>query len=318
VIDLIGLAVLAVFVVIGAIRGTLAIALRIASLVLAYAAAFLAAPHVGSLLAERFQLPNLPSVALGGAIAFILAYVLFGTVSSVIRAIARRRRGLRCRSAGDRLGGAILGAAQGAVILLLLGMLVSFLEALRVSGAAGALVELPEVGPSKLVSVSQLILAKGAEATLGESGPAQRMTTRLLAHPAETVERFHRVVRNPRIEALQKDKLFWSHVEHGAVDQALNRASFLGIAHDGTLREDLADLGMVSDVAKVDPQLFRNSANDVLKEVGPRIRRLKNDPAFQGLAEDPEIQAALASGDPMQLLQQPRFRALLNGVLDGS
>ena len=317
-IDLLALAVLAVFVLIGTRRGTLASFCRLAGPLLAYGAAFSGAPHVGPFIATRLQLPTPLGVALAGMLLFVLTLLLFGAATLAIRAALGRRRMLGPRSRLDRAGGALLGAVQGAVILLLLGLLVSFLEALRVAGGGTLLAMGAELDSSKLVSVTQSLVEKGATAALGESGPSSRMTTEFLAHPAETVERFQKVFRNPHIEALQTDRLFWSHVEHGALDQALNRPSFLGIAYDDTLRTDLAGLGIVSEAAKTDSRLFRNSARDVLEEVGPRVRQMKDDPAFQELAKDPEIQAALASGDTLQLFRHPQFRALVNRALDDS
>jgi uncharacterized membrane protein required for colicin V production len=318
VIDLLALAVLAVFVLIGTRRGTLASFCRLAGPLLAYAAAFSGAPHVGPFIATRLQLPTPLGVALAGMLLFVLTLLLFGAATLAIRAALGRRRMIGTRSRLDRAGGALLGAVQGAVIVLLLGLLVSFLEALRVAGGGNLLAMGPELDSSKLVSVTQSLVEKGATAALGDSGPSSRMTTEFLAHPAETVERFEKVFRNPRIEALQTDRLFWSHVEYGALDQALNRPSFLGIAYDDTLRTDLAGLGIVSEAAKTDSRLFRNSARDVLEEVGPRVRQMKDDPAFQELAKDPEIQAALTSGDTLQLFRHPQFRALVNRALDDS
>jgi uncharacterized membrane protein required for colicin V production len=319
VIDLLALAVLAVFVLIGTRRGTLASFFRLAGPLLAYAAAFWGAPHVGPFIATRLQLPTPLGVAFGGMLLFVLTLLLFGVATPAIRAALGRQRTVEPRSRLDRAGGAALGAVQGAVIVLLLGLLVSFLEALRMAGG-GTLVAKggPETDSSRLVALTQSLVEKGATAALGDSGPSSRMTTEFLAHPAETVERFQKVFGNPHIEALQSDRLFWSQVEHGALDRALNRPSFLGVAYDDTLRTDLAGLGIVSEAAKTDSRLFRNSARDVLEEVGPRVRHMKDDPAFQELAKDPEVQAALASGDTLQLLRHPQFRALVNRALDES
>ena len=57
---------------------------------------------------------------------------------------------------------------------------------------------------------------------------------------------------------------------------------------------------------------------EVLEQVSPRLRQLKNDPALHKLAQDPAIQRALASGDTLTLLKNPEFRALLNRTLDDS
>jgi len=315
VIDLCGLAILAFYVLMGAHRGGVASALRIACPLLAYAAAFLGAPLIGPLLARWLDLPRPLGLPLGGALLFVVVLIGAGVAAMFVRE-RLGQGGTWPRDFSDRVGGALVGVAHGAVMLLLLGVVVSFLDGMRVSGATDWLNYLPQTDSSKLVSMSQSALERTLPLALGDSGPAARVTTEFLAHPGETVERFQQVLGHPRIEALQRDRLFWSYVERNAVDQALNQASFLGVAHDPTLRTELADLGLVSEDARADPGRFQLSAGEALRKIGPRIQRVRRDPAFQALARDPEIQRALAEGDTFQLLRHPDFRALITRALD--
>ena len=55
---------------------------------------------------------------------------------------------------------------------------------------------------------------------------------------------------------------------------------------------------------------------DVLEQIGPRIRRIKDDPAFLELAQDPAVGAALESGNSLALFSDPRFRDLVNRALE--
>jgi len=313
IIDLLALVVLGVYILMGARRGALASLLRLAAPLLAYTVAFLGAPRVGPWLASQFGLARVLGVGLGGLILFVLTLVLFGVVTWVLRGALRRpyrRRPNRL----SRAGGGLIGAAHGAVILLLLGLALSFLDAMRVSGAAN----LPELGGSRLVSMTQCVLERGVPAALGDSQPQARIASEFLAHPADTVERVQNVLADPRVEALARDRTFWYHVENGALDQALDRSSFSGIAYDETLRDELAELGLVGDAARTDAEQFRSSTKQALQELAPRLRQLKNDPALHELARDPEIQRALASGDTLTLLKNPEFRSLVNRTLDGS
>ena len=316
-IDWIGLAILGLFVLMGARRGALASALRIACPLLAYVAAFFGASLAGPLMTRWFDLPRLLGLALAGTIFFVLGLIGAGVAVWLIHRRLGDRLASWPRSGPDRIGGGLVGAAHGLVILLLLGVLVSFLDALRISGGAEWLHSMPETHSSRLVAVSQAAVEKGVPAALGGSGPGTRVTTEFLAHPAATLERVQKVLSHPRIDSLQKDRLFWAYVQHNAVDKAINQTSFLSIVYDESLRTELAELGVVSDEAKSDPREFRNSAKEVLEEVGPRLRELKNDPSFQKLARDPEIQQALLSRDTLQLLRHPEFRALVHRTLEG-
>ena len=315
-IDGIGLTILGLYVFMGARRGALASAMRIAWPLLAYGTAFVGASLAGPLVARWFDLPRLLGLALAGVICFVLGLIGAGIAVWIIQRRLGERRGSWPRGGLDRIGGGLMGVAHGAVILLLLGVLVSFLDALRISGAADWLHSMPETDTSRLVAMSQTAIEKSIPAGLGESGPSTRLATEFVAHPAATVERIQKVLRHPRVDSLQQDRLFWVYVEHNALDKAVNQTSFLSIAHDESLRTDLAELGVVSEAAKSDPRVFRHSAKEALKELGPRIRQLKNDPAFVKLARDPEIRRALASHDTLQLLRHPEFRALANRVLN--
>ncbi len=314
IIDLLALGVLGVYILMGARRGALSSLLRLAAPLLAYTVAFLGAPRVGPWLGSQFGLAGVLGVGLAGMILFMLSLVLFGVVTWVLRATLGRPFGRRRPNRLSRAGGGLIGAAHGALILLLLGLALSFLDAMRVSGAAN----LPELGGSRLVSMTQCVLERAVPAALGDSQPQARIASEFLAHPADTVERVQNVLADPRIEALARDRTFWHHVENGALDQALDRSSFSGIAYDETLRDELAELGLVGDAARTNAAQFRSSARQALQEIAPRLRQLRNDPALHELARDPEIQRALASGDTVTLLRNPEFRALLNRTLDGS
>ena len=119
-IDLCGLVILAFFVLMGARRGALASTLRIVGPLLAYTAAFLGAPLVGPPLAGWLELPRAAGLVLGGALLFVLVLVGFGLADGIIRARLGSRLSAWPRSLPDRLGGGLVGAAHGGLILLLL------------------------------------------------------------------------------------------------------------------------------------------------------------------------------------------------------
>lgn len=301
--DLIGLAVLLIFTLLGAVRGTLASALRIATLFAGYAAALLGAPRLGPDVATRLAVPGLVGKALAAGGCFLAAYLGLGLIATLVRAAARHRRRPELpmpRGRLDRCGGALLGALQGGAVILLLGLLVSYAGAwARSSGALSVPALTAE--SSTLVSLGQSLARKGAEAAFGNEDSSGRVAVELVANPAETVERFQRVMQNPRVQALQLDQAFWSYVEAGSIDIALNRPSFLSIAYDDSLRGEITDLGFVSEAGRADPRLFRNSIKDLLKRVGPRLQRLKHDPVLKAL-EGPGSETASGqnreAGDP--------------------
>ena len=159
--------------------------------------------------------------------------------------------------------------------------------------------------------VSANVVETGLSAALSDAGPAGRVVARMAAQPARSLEDWQLVVDHPAVTGLREDPLFWTYVEHDNVEQALDRPVALRMLSDESLRARLAGLGLVSDSAAQDPSAFRSELAAVLNEVGPRVRHLREDPELQELMKDPEIVAAVQTGDTMMLLGHPRFRALV-------
>ncbi len=313
-IDLLAAALLIGFVVLGALRGTLASGLRVGVLVLSCIAAYFAGTELAAPVAEATGLFSLLAAALAGGVAFVGSYAILTFVSSRLLDGDRERHEGYPRSTIDRIGGGGVGAAQGLLVALLLGWLGLWLEAGRVTGSFD--LELFR-GPSIVRSASQNVIAAGARAALGDAA-AGRVGTNLIANPAETLVGLQGLLDNPRIAALQNDPLFWQYVSTGALDQALNRASFLGIAYDATLRGQLVDLGIVTEPSRHDARLFRDATRELLQRASPALRELKNDPELHKLAQDPEVQRALSNGDTLSLLAHPGFQRVFARVLAGT
>jgi uncharacterized membrane protein required for colicin V production len=312
--DVVAFLALAGLATLGLVRGTLATGLRIVALVGAYAAAVIGSTAFAPFAAAQLNVPEVLGMAAAGSATFIVAYAVLGVASSLITRWEKRRRRGAPRSAGDRTGGALFGAAQGAIVVILLGWLGLWLQA---GQSGGALESLPDTRGARVAVLTQTVVEKGAEAVLEENANGARAAIRAVVRPTETIENVTALAQGPRMRTLQQDRLFWSYVEHGAIDAALNRGSFLGAAYDSTFRQQLFELGLINQAAAADARLFRNRARDVLEQVSPRIQGLRQDPELAGLMQDPEIAQAVAANDTMALLANPKFRRMLRRVMDG-
>src|SRR5262245_32203248 len=109
---------IAVCIAAGAWSGALATGLRIATLVLAYAASVWCGPalvpEVGALLGLGGLVANLVS----GSVVFAIAYVLLAITAHFARRLTQRKNS--DRSPRDRFLGAMFGAVRGAALALLL------------------------------------------------------------------------------------------------------------------------------------------------------------------------------------------------------
>jgi Colicin V production protein len=308
--DAIAVALAAVFIALGAFRGTLAGFLRVATLACAYLAGYLAASKlagVAALLAGCSKL--LAAFALGSA-AFGVAYLMGAVLSAVLIRLERERRSEAPRGLYDRLGGAFFGALQGGLALLLLAVLGGLLDAAYRMGLPQGM----DQSGSFLVGSTRTVVASGLGAAMGD-GPGAKLTAKLVADPGRAVQSVQQLLAGPRFAALQADGQFWELLTDGKVDAAIARTSFFQLMHDDATRATLADLGLVPEDARADPQAFRASMRASLVAAAPRIRAVRDDPAIAELAADPEVQAALESGDAVTLLAHPQMRSLVDRVL---
>jgi membrane protein required for colicin V production len=309
--DGLALLVLGLFTGMGVLRGGLATGMSLVSLGVAYAAAIASASRLGPVLAGSLGIPEFLGLPLAGTLAFIAAYLLMGVLTTILRRSEHRRRRGAPRSARDRFLGAVFGAARGGLIVLLLSWLAIWVDALR---ATGTVEGLPALGDSTAAAVTGSVVEAGVEAAMSESGAAGQFAARVAAQPGAAISGIQELLENPRIEALREDRLFWSYVEHESVDAALNQRSFVGITYDEALRHQLADVGLIDEEAASDAGAFRAAAADVMREVGPRIRNLREDPELQELMRDPEVVAMAQSGDTLALMSHPGFRRLITRV----
>jgi len=314
-VDLVALLILAVYMAIGAWRGALASALGMFTLVAAYGASVPAGAKLGDVAATRLGVAPLLGSVLVGVAAFGATLLLLGIVSRVLLSHDRRALGDEPLSPLERLGGALLGALRGAVVVLLIGWLTAWVD-----GVAGAVPEsrLPRLGPSHVGGLAERAVEAGAGAVLDQGSPGGRVTVQLLAHPGESIEGLKDALSNGRLQTLRDDAAFWDALSGGDVDAALARGSFRSLPYDRELRHDFAQIGLVAPSAAESPPLFEQAIVGAARQIAPRIAQLRSDPQFQSLLQDPKVREALQQGDRWALLSDPRFQLLATRLGSGS
>ena len=309
--DALALLLLGVFAGMGMRRGGLAAGMGLLSIAVSYAAAILCATQFGPTLAGWVNIPEFLGLPIAGVVGFTGGYLLMSLLSRFLeRAAERRRRGLP-RSARDRFAGGVFGFARGALVVLLLSWLAIWVDVLR---QTGALEGIPEIGDSRAASVTESVVEAGVAATLADTGPAGQFAARMAARPGASVSDIQGLLDSPQLQALREDKLFWTYLEAGAIDSALNQVSFVRIIQDEELRERLGALGLVDESAVSDPRAFRKASAELLRSVAPRLRGLRNDPELKQLMENPDIVAMVESGNTVGLLTHSEFRRLVTRV----
>jgi uncharacterized membrane protein required for colicin V production len=301
--------ILAACVAAGAWTGALATGLRIATLVLAYAASALLGPAFAPALGARIGLSGFPATVAACTATFVVVYIVLGIASRFARRLGPREN--TGRSPRDRFLGGCFGAVRGFVLAVTVVYSVMWFDALRAT-SAGAVV--PEIGDSLAADVTSGVVGGAVGAAVDTSEPTGRFAARFAARPAVAAAELQSVIDDRNFAELRSDARFWNDVEDGNVTAALQRRSFESLAQDAQLRHRLADLGLVTDEASLDAEVFRQSIAQVLEELGPRLRELRDDPALHELMADPAVVSMVQSGDTLGLLLHPKFRALVARV----
>jgi len=305
--NFVALVLLGVFIGIGWLRGALASFVGLAAFVIGYAVAIAAAPALAPKLPLSPETPGFVALVLAGCLVFAATYALVLLGGALVKR-AQGERDAGERSLRDRFVGGLFGALRGVFVVALVSWLVLWLDALAATGGS-ALV--PAASDSLAARATSAAVEASVGAALSDSGAAGPFVAKLAARPASAIEQLQSLLANPRFEALREDALFWSYVESGAVDTAMGRVSFRDLADDAELRRELAGLGLVPQAAGDDRAAFESAAADALREVGPRLRALREDPALGELLRDPAIAEMAQSGDHLGLLTHPGFRRVL-------
>ncbi len=307
--DLLAIALLVGFTVLGSHRGAFRSGIGLVSWVGGYAAAaFLTAP-LAPFVASVTGLPFLLALCVA-SVAILGSSLALGLV--LIKVIEAKWRSDLLRTGRDRFAGAIFGALQGGLVVILVGWLGQWLTA---ASAAGVPIPGGHASTSVTQRWSSHVIEAGIYAAIDESDPAMRFAANLAVRPGESLPKLQGILENPRIQALMRDNAFWSPISAGRMDEALNEPGFLGIAFDETLRTQIADVGMVRPEAAQDPLRFREDAKAAIETIGPWLGTIANSPEIEILKRDPEVQRAIANGDTITLLTNPEIRALMERVM---
>ena len=309
--DALFIGLLSALAALGAWRGAVASGSGLVALLAGYAGGVLGAARAGAWVERTLVVSPLVAPAIAGTLGFVAAWLVVSSLSGVLLTWDRSRVEANGRGGVDRALGGLFGLARGGLVVVLLTVLVSWIDAGRDLGALVGWEALPDAEGSAVVGASGALVEAAVAGALSEAGPAGDVAARMVGRPGESLTKARQLLDDERLNALFTDKLFWTAVQNDSVDYALNRSSVRMIVLDPQMRARFADLGLVGDEARDDPDLFRDRMAEVLAEVGPRIARLQHDPELQALAQDPQILGLLESGNTLGLITHPRIQQLV-------
>lgn len=312
--DLILLSLLVLMVGLGAWRGAVVSGTGLFALILGYVGAIFAASVGSDWVAGTMAVSPFLAPPIAGTLGFVLTWLVASSLGGVLVAWDSERVEGFGRGVFDRSLGGFFGLARGGLIVVLLSILMSWLDAARDLGAIDGLAALPDAESSTLAGASGNLVEAAVSTALADAGPAGDLAARITARPGQSLGRVQTIVEDPRVTGLFSDTLFWTLIQNESIDYAMNRNSIRGIVNDREMRDRFVDLGLVEEGAREDRTLFRNAMAEVLREIAPRIERLHHDPELRSLGSDPEIVRLVESGNTLALINHPRIQRIVERV----
>lgn len=314
VLDLIFALILFVMFAVGAWRGAVVSGSGLFGLICGYAGGIVAATNGSAWVAQTLVVSPLVAPAVAGTIGFVVVWLVVSSIADIAVAWDRERVESTGRSLFDRWLGGFFGLARGGLIVVLLAILASWLDAARDLGAISGLSAMPDAENSMLTEATGNLVEAAVSTALTEAGPAGEVAARLTAHPGQALVSAQAILEDERLNRMFEDRLFWTLIGNDSIDYAMNRSAIRSIVNDPEMRGHFADLGLVGEEARNDIDVFRDTMAGVLAEVAPSIQQLQTDPEVRALATDPEIVAMLEAGDTFALMNHPRIRKIVSRI----
>ncbi len=316
VLDLIFTMILIAMFSLGAWRGAVVSGSGLLTLIAGYCGGILAATNGSAWVAKTLVVSTLVAPAIAGTIGFVVVWLVVSSLADILVAWDRERVELTGRGFFDRGLGGFLGLARGGLIIVLLAVLASWLDAARDLGAMTGISNIPDTKNSRLTHATSDLVELAVSTAFADAGPVALVAARMTARPGEALENAQAILDDERLNQLFQDRLFWTLISNDSIDYAMNRTAIRSIVNDPEMRGRFVDLGLVGEDARDDVDVFRVAMADVLAKVGPKIKRLQDDPELKSLAKDPEILALLESGNAFALMNHPRIRSIVSRIAE--
>lgn len=307
--DLIALLVLGIAAAIGWRRGTLLMALSVAGIVAGYVAAVILFRPAGSLLARVVSVPPILAMPLAG---MLVMFVVSAAIKFASKRAARERS-FKIQNGwepprADQAGGAALGSAWAALIVLVVAWAVM---SLRSIAHVGPDIERSMTGRAATAALGKAFYAVAKRAT-GDPLIA-RLSSLLASRPTDGARTLQALVGNQHVHSLLTDPALLGALARGDASALAASSQVQGLAADAGFMDAARQLGLSAGQGGA-----QSLAAGLVEGAGPLARSvesLREDPAVRDLLNDPGLRQRFEQGDVQGLLTDARFNQLAGRIL---
>jgi hypothetical protein len=199
-------------------------------------------------------------------------------------------------STPSALGGGLVGALVGVLLAIAIVWSFAFVRDMRAPATSGPTASGHSSGIEKLANRLTGSAVSAALKAGSASPEAARLSGALAASPAEVMQRARQLMKSAEFQALIQDPRNQRVLDSGNPELVRKLPAFRALAANPDLLV-LSEMLGLADGDDLEAELARQ-----LTDTWGRAQQVRNDPRVQTILADPEFQAALDSGKPVDLL----------------
>lgn len=281
---------------------------KISSLIAGYAAAIFYVEPVKVLLESRFELQGLLAFFTASAVLFLATFSLFSFVFWFVRKLWFKNEKISMVSA---VSGALIGSIVGSMATIVVVWALTFVSEMR-PVAAGQL--LSQNTPGVVDSISKQAMGKALSIILSMANtePEIRNISRaLIESPGEVSQQVQRLNKSGELKMLFGDSNNQAVLNSGNAAAVQQLPAFQALVKNPDMLALVKSAGMLGEAGD-DVELAETALAVQTTEAWVRVQKVKDNERVQAIINDPEFSAKLQSGNPIDLLTNPKLLELAN------
>lgn len=302
------LAVVAFFAYRGYKKGLLGSLSRVLSLLAGYTASILFTEQVSAMLASRFELEGIVPFIAAAVGLFIVAGI---AVSIVFWVVTQLLPVQNTPSIASSFGGLAIGSMVGVIVAIIAVWSFTFMRDFHNSPEPD---ELAQSDKSNIETIANRVAGKAVATamSLGSVNPeVAKLSAAMIEAPAEFSQQAQRLMNSADFQALMADPQVRTALDAGDASALQKLPAFQNLIKNPDLLALAESIGILTDDVKSSAPSGAILAKR-MTDIWGRVERVKNDPRVQEILGDPEFQQKAQSGNPIDMLTNPRLIELAN------
>ena len=211
------------------------------------------------------------------------------------------------------IGGAVLGSVVGVLLAIVIVWTYALLRDIHPTTKFDTATQ---TSPSEVEHLVSKVAGKAVNTAMSLSSAepeVARLSAALVESPAEIGQQAQRLIQSQDLAALLQDPNNQAILNSGDTAALQQLPAFQQLVKNPDLQALARSAGMLDSVA-VSNQTVEAELAGQLTDIWSRMQRLKNDARMQEILADPEFQRKIQSGNPMELLTNPRLLELADVI----